>query len=69
MIFYSRLQALLQSLYSILAPGIDLGVENIALRQQLVAFKKEKPRPKLTGSTGFSGYGCAAYGNIGPARS
>ena len=35
-------------MYSILAPGIDLGVENIALRQQLIAFKKEKPRPKLT---------------------
>ncbi len=48
MIYYSRLKAFVRSMYSILAPRIDLGVENIALRQQLVALKKEKPRPKLT---------------------
>ena len=43
-----RLKAFIQSLYSILNPYIDLSMENMVLRQQLTAFKRENPRPKLT---------------------
>jgi len=48
MFFFLRLKAFLQSLYSIINPYIDLALENIVLRQQVTAFKKENPRPKLT---------------------
>ncbi len=47
MIFLLRIKAFFQSLRSIFDSGIDLALENVALRQQLVTFKKGNPRPKL----------------------
>ncbi len=47
MIFFSRFMAFFQSMHSVLNPKIDLTLENFALRQQLAAFKKKNPRPKL----------------------
>ena len=48
MIFLLRIKAFFQSLRTIFGLDIDLALENIALRQQLVTFKKDKPRPKIT---------------------
>lgn len=43
-----RLTNFIESIFDIINPYIDLSIENMVLRQQLAAFKRENPRPKLT---------------------
>jgi len=49
MTLFLRIFALFQSLGYLFHSRADLLMENMILRQQVAALKKEKPRPKLTG--------------------
>jgi transposase InsO family protein len=48
MAFFLRIIVLLQSLRYLFYSWSDLLLENVALRQQVAALKKENPRPKLS---------------------